>query len=685
MTVKPDALRDARGCLPCSAPFVRVSAMKKEMVIAGFLVTLGAGVAVGIMVGSSADSPSTAPTPPAAPVVAAPDPAPSLPEGFVDSESIPLGDSPARGGATAPVTLVMFTEFECGFCARASTTVRALEARYGEDLRVVFKHRPMTYHQSAAVAAQAALAAHAQGKFWAYHDSLFADWTALSRADLESKAASVGLDVARFKADLDSNAHDARLQQDVALADQLDAVGAPTFFINGVKLAGNKPIEAFAEIIDKELVAGRGSTYAARVAANYTAPVVVKQPARRDQGPVGRPPGNGDPVVYKVPVGDAPIKGPKDAIVTIVEFSEFQCPYCSKVFPTLQGLLGDKKYKDKVRIAFKHRPLSFHERARPAAKAAMAAHAQGKFWEYHDRLFSTQSTLEDTDLEGHANALGLDMVRWKADYTSSKFDAGIDADDALGIRVGASGTPHFFVNGVRIKGSKDLAYFQKMVDDAIDRAKPLTAKGLRGDALYDAIIKDAAETYVPVLEDDDGPPQAPTGPVTIDIREGVPTDGPADAKVTIVEFSDFQCPFCSKAIPTMKALKKKYGDDLRLAFMHLPLAFHEHANLAAQASLAAGEQGKFWEYHDLLFENQTALTQPDLEKYAAKLDLDMGKFKAALASKKFQAHIEKDMEEARQAGASGTPTFYVNGTQLVGAQPQDAFEKAIDAALAEAP
>jgi protein-disulfide isomerase len=114
-----------------------------------------------------------------------------------------------------------------------------------------------------------------------------------------------------------------------------------------------------------------------------------------------------------------------------------------------------------------------------------------------------------------------------------------------------------------------------------------------------------------------------------------------------------------------------------------PLPFHNHAQLAAEAALAANEQGKFWEMHDKLFGNQQALERGDLEKYAQEIGLDMNKFKSALDSGKFKAHIDRDKAEAAKAGASGTPTFLINGTKLVGAQPVDQFKKLIDEALAK--
>jgi len=113
-------------------------------------------------------------------------------------------------------------------------------------------------------------------------------------------------------------------------------------------------------------------------------------------------------------------------------------------------------------------------------------------------------------------------------------------------------------------------------------------------------------------------------------------------------------------------------------FKNQPLPFHQHAMEAAQAALAAKEQGKFWEYHDKLFANQQALDRPALEKYAGELGLNVDKFKKDMDSEKVKAQIAKDQADAQKAGASGTPTFLVNGKQIVGAQPVDAFKKMID-------
>ncbi|MBN1656743.1 MAG: thioredoxin domain-containing protein [Deltaproteobacteria bacterium] len=157
--------------------------------------------------------------------------------------------------------------------------------------------------------------------------------------------------------------------------------------------------------------------------------------------------------------------------------------------------------------------------------------------------------------------------------------------------------------------------------------------------------------------------------------------GPADAKVTIVDFSDFQCPYSFRAAQVTKKLIKKYGDKVRFIYHHFPLSFHPQARPAAEASLAAGAQGKFWEYHDLVFENQRALERADLEKYAAQLKLNMKAFKKALDDKSFEKAVDADIKLGEKVAISGTPTMFLNGKRISNPTDYDMVSKEIEKAL----
>lgn len=173
---------------------------------------------------------------------------------------------------------------------------------------------------------------------------------------------------------------------------------------------------------------------------------------------------------------------------------------------------------------------------------------------------------------------------------------------------------------------------------------------------------------------------------TVDMKKLVdddPAKGPANAKVTIVEFSDYQCPYCGRVEPTVKQILSTYGDKVRFVYRDFPLSsLHQNAQKASEASECADKQGKFWEYHDKLYQNQSALDVTSLKKYAADLKLDTTKFNQCLDSGEMTAEVQKDEQDGVTAGVDGTPSFFINGESIVGAQPFEAFKAIIDAKLA---
>ena len=163
-----------------------------------------------------------------------------------------------------------------------------------------------------------------------------------------------------------------------------------------------------------------------------------------------------------------------------------------------------------------------------------------------------------------------------------------------------------------------------------------------------------------------------------------PSKGPADAPITIVEFSDFQCPFCSRAIPTLKQIEERYKDKVRIVYKDFPLSFHQFAAKASEAGLCAKDQGKFWEMYDRLFANQQKLQVSDLKEHATAIGLNGEQFNKCLDDSKYQPAIQKNLDEGGKFGVTGTPAFFINGRSLVGAQPFDAFAQIINEELERA-
>jgi protein-disulfide isomerase len=163
---------------------------------------------------------------------------------------------------------------------------------------------------------------------------------------------------------------------------------------------------------------------------------------------------------------------------------------------------------------------------------------------------------------------------------------------------------------------------------------------------------------------------------------GHPSKGPKDAPIELIEFSDFQCPFCQRANPTVDQVLQTYGNRIHFVYRHYPLPNHPNARPAAEAAACADEQGRFWQYHDALFANAAKLTNDDLKQHAVAAGLDAAKFNACFDSRRFKNDVDKDVKEGGEAGVSGTPAFFINGRALEGAQPFEAFKRVIDEELA---
>jgi len=183
------------------------------------------------------------------------------------------------------------------------------------------------------------------------------------------------------------------------------------------------------------------------------------------------------------------------------------------------------------------------------------------------------------------------------------------------------------------------------------------------------------------------PPSAPAPtPIVAVSEDDDPVLGDKNAPVTIIEFSDFQCSFCKRLREqTIEPLKKEYIETgkVKLVYRDYPLGFHQYAHISAEAAECADDQGKFWEYHDKLFENQQFLDEASLKKYAEELKLDTKEFNECLDSGKHKAEVDKDISDGTAAGVTGTPASFINGRKMVGAQPYEAFRQAIEAELAK--
>ncbi len=436
-------------------------------------------------------------------------------------------------------------------------------------------------------------------------------------------------------------------------------------------------------------------------------------------GPVGDAPalaaaaGEAAPAgALRVPVEGAPAAGEATAPVTVVAFNDFECPFSRRGDATLAELRAE--FGPRVRVVARQKPLPFHPNARPAALAALAAAEQGKYWPMHERLFASQGGLGPEQIEQAAREAGLDVKRWRAALGSKPVLEALERDEALSQSLAVRGTPSFFVNGRGVTGARPVEDLRAVLNEELTRAEAQLKKGVSPRDLYAKLVAEAPAPaeggdgadgkegcpgadkaggdcgggHHPGAEGGEchgGPPPAAADAPAEEIKLGnAPVRGPVDAPVTVVVFSDFQCPFCTRAEATVAELERQYAGKLRVAYKNWPLPMHKNAKLAAKAALAADEQGKFWAYHDALLANQRDLERPALERLARELGLRADRFAAALDSDRVEARVAADLAEAERLHVAGTPTFFINGRRVVGAQPPEAFRAVIDKELERA-
>lgn len=518
--------------------------------------------------------------------------------------------------------------------------------------------------------------------FWQFVGRTFANQAELRRRGLETWASEVNIS----SADIDrlAGGTSTKVTQDLALAKQIGVSGTPAFRINGVAVSGAQPLLEFRQVIDaqireaKDLLAEGAKR--AQVSALLTErnlgstaeqwdddgevdPEVAAQPAPKS-------------LPWAIPVFPTdPQRGPSDALVTIVEFSDFECPFCQRVEPTLKEL--QRAYPD-VRLVWKDNPLPFHKQARNAATFARHLHTtlgNAAFWQAHDALFLHRVELGDATYRMIARDLKAPWHGIERAMASSQYDDVFRASQALGREVGAIGTPTFFINGHLLAGAQPYEKFQAVVEEQLAVAKSLVEQGTPKAELYAKLMAQAQPGKGPEVRR----VEAPNGKR--------PTKGPTDAKVVVTAFSDFECPFCDRANATLAALQKQYPRDLKLEYRYLPLTFHPHAELAAEAAVEVFEQRGnlgFWKFHDLLFKNQRALERADLKRYAAQVGVDVHRFEQALDDHRHQRTVRADVAAAQAADITGTPSFLINGYFLSGARSLDEFKDLVDRAKREA-
>jgi protein-disulfide isomerase len=357
--------------------------------------------------------------------------------------------------------------------------------------------------------------------------------------------------------------------------------------------------------------------------------------------------------VFDVPVGHSPVRGPAGALVTIVEFSEFQCASCSRMESALSAVVA--RHADEIRLAWKNKPLALQPAAEPAAEAALEVRAEkgdAAFWDVHDRLVARQDALDVDAIVTIASDAGADADKVRRAIAERTHEPEIQDDLDLAEDFEVEGTPHFFVNGRRLEGVQPQAKLERMIDEELRRARDLLSTGTPREALYQALVGGGAGPWVPKSK----------------ALPALPADDPAlgnpKAGVTVHVWSDYQCALCVAVERIMADLRKEHGARIRFVWHDLPLPRHPQARVVAQAAREAykqqGARG-FWAMHDRIASAPQAPSSSDLDAFAKELHLDAARWRAALDGRTHAAEIEADERAARNAGITETPAFLVVG------------------------
>lgn len=296
------------------------------------------------------------------------------------------------------------------------------------------------------------------------------------------------------------------------------------------------------------------------------------------------------------------------------------------------------------------------------------------------------------------NYLGVSLIRLEADYQTQKYDAERNGLNELlaeklleaeAARTGAASVDALLQTEVSDKipapSEADVQKFYAMMKRRLNDA-PLAAVRDKIEAeLVNRARAERFEAYITQVRDrykveiSLPSPDLPRIPVSADDD---PFLGPVDAAVTIIQFAEFQCPFCGRAKEAIDQLLKNYPKDVRLVVRDFPLGFHDRAIPAAIAANCAGVQGKYFEMYDKMMSDQRSLSDIDLRAHADALGLDIAAWTACRADPAQEAEVRKDMEDGAKVGVTGTPAFFVNGIMISGAQPYSAFEQLVEQELA---
>ena len=379
--------------------------------------------------------------------------------------------------------------------------------------------------------------------------------------------------------------------------------------------------------------------------------------------------------VYRreVQVDDLPSMGASDAKVTLVELTDYDCPYCARAETTVQALR--RSYGRDLRVVVAEAPLPMHEHADEVATFALVAAEAGVFEQAHARLFAEPGKHGADDLKALGATLGMGgFLRSQASVARAQ--KGLSKSRALARTLHVTGTPTFFVNGRVITGAQPVETFRAMIDEELVHAEELVASGVLPKDLYARIQDEARKNPAPV--------DVPEAPEDLFVpgasgAGGLHLMGEKTAPHELVLFTDLECPFCARLDGQLRGFVAAHPD-VRVVLRQRPLPMHPNARMWAKASIASDAQGKLGVFMEKAFAERADKSIVGLDRVALAAGLDVARLHRDMESELTAETLRKDEALAEGLGVKGTPTSFIDGHKIVGAQPGATFDATLKSA-----
>lgn len=578
------------------------------------------------------------------------------------------------GDPNAPVVIVEYSDFQCPFCRRHhQQTLPPLVEEYINSGRLRYEFRdfpiaslhPLAYRLHEA--ARCATDVTGNDGFWQAHDLFFDQIERFQIESLEALDAEIAtafgeLDMSDVSDCLLSNRHTDAVQADYRAGEAAGVTGTPAFFIEGFQISGAQPFDAFAQAIE----AAENGTLAELMQPPPSAPNAAPTPAAVT-------------ILPETALGDP------DAPVKIVEFSDYQCPFCRRHALQTMSQMKPLIESGDVYYVFRDFPIaSLHPLAYKLHEAALCVQQSAgtdAFWLVHDLFFAQAESFQQNSeaamgdaIAGRLSAIDLWSSEIESCYASGNMASEVEAGIAEADQLRLNGTPSFFINGFPLVGAQPFETFEY----AINLAKEGTL----------------AEAYQPREQPAAPPPQGNGEPVDVPLAGNEPAKGAADAPITIIEYSSYQCPFCKRHVDqTMPQIQPLIDNGtVRYIFKDYPLPSQPQAFKVHESVHCMHEQGDdalYWETHDVMFANQsrwsgTAMgAHVDVIKQLAYTieGVDAAAFDECLDNDRYAEQVQANFDEGARLNVRGTPSFFVNGLFISGAQPFEVFDGMIQQAL----